>query len=212
MQIPRDWLSGVHNESAKNFQRRLDSGFFGKYCAGEVVLDVGYKGGSVALLDGNVVHGTAEPRPVLPHAVGVDLDYPGYDGATLPFADESVDTVYSSHMLEHVRCHAAVLCDWWRVLKRGGHMVIIVPHKFLYERASRPPSRWNSDHRRFYSPAILLATIEEVMPPNSYRVRHLCDNDAGYDYRRGAEDHPVGAYEIECVLQKIREPSWTLAP
>ncbi len=207
---PRDWFDGIVNETAKGYLRRLDSGFFDRYLGGDVVLDIGHRCGSVRL--GNHVTLNADAiRPVLPHAIGVDLNYPGYDGLTLPFANESVDTVYSSHMFEHVRLYAAVLCDWYRVLKVGGFMVVIVPHKFLYERKSRPPSNWNGDHYRFYSPALLLSTIEEVMPPNSYRLRHLCDNDVGYDYDSDPHAHPVGSYEIELVLEKIKQPTWAIA-
>jgi SAM-dependent methyltransferase len=211
MDVPRDWFEGVVNESAKNFLRRLDNGFFAKYLAGDVILDIGYRGGCG--VDGHGVFFNAEKaRPVLPRAIGIDVGYPGYDGLTLPFATESVDTVYSSHVLEHIRCYAMVICDWYRVLKVGGFMVVIVPHKFLYERASRPPSNWNQDHYRFYSPAVLLSTVEEIMPPNSYRVRHLCDNDIDYDYSRGPDRHPVGSYEIELVLEKIKQPDWTILP
>jgi hypothetical protein len=42
--------------------------------------------------------------------IGVDIGFPDYDGVTLPFADESVDTVYSSHVLEHIRPHAKGSC------------------------------------------------------------------------------------------------------
>jgi len=47
----------------------------------------------------------------------------------LPFADGSVDMVYSSHFLEHVPFRAVrpVLADWCRVLKSGGTIEIHVP-------------------------------------------------------------------------------------
>jgi predicted SAM-dependent methyltransferase len=52
----------------------------------------------------------------------------------LPFPDASQDTVFASHVLEHIEDWAASLVDWYRVLKIGGYMVIAVPHRDLYER------------------------------------------------------------------------------
>ncbi len=51
------------------------------------------------------------------------------DGRMLPFQDESFDTVYSSHTLEHfshreVRC---ILREWTRVLKVGGELELRCP-------------------------------------------------------------------------------------
>jgi SAM-dependent methyltransferase len=47
----------------------------------------------------------------------------------LPFPDDSVDFVYSSHVLEHFYPHAAehVLRDAYRVLKTGGRLRVCVP-------------------------------------------------------------------------------------
>jgi hypothetical protein len=72
-----------------------------------------------------------------PHAIGVDLDFPGYDGTTLPFADESVDTVYSSHMLEHVPDYRATIRDWHRVLEFRGVRPIARETLRQWERAAR---------------------------------------------------------------------------
>ena len=94
---------------------------------------------------------------------------------TLPFAEDSVDAVYSSHMLEHVPDPFAVIRDWHRVVKTGGFIVCIVPHQFLYEKRAPLPSRWNGEHQRFYTPAALICEFEESLVPNSYRVRHLAD-------------------------------------
>jgi len=47
--------------------------------------------------------------------------------------------------------------------------------------------------------------------PNTYRVRHLRDNDDGYSYGIGPEMHAGGGYEIELVVQKIAPPAWELA-
>ena len=167
--------------------------------AGDVVLDVGYKG-----------YVNPKGITVVPHAIGVDLDYPGYDGARLPFADNSVDAVYSSHCLEHISAYQDTLRDWYRVLKIGGFIVCVVPSQLLYERKRGLPSKHNQDHKRFYTPASLLTEVQTSLEDNSYRVRHLEENDLDYDYERPVDLHPVGCYEIVLVLEKIKKPRWTL--
>ena len=75
-----------------------------------------------------------------------------------------------------------------------------------------PPSRWSPEHLRAYSPAALLAEVERALPPNTYRVRHIADNDTGYDYTLPLDSHGCGCYEIVCVLQKIETPAWRVEP
>src|SRR5205085_5847377 len=112
--------------------------------------------------------------------------------------------------LEHIDHAPAAIRDWFRVLKVGGFLIILVPHQHLYERKVNPPSYWNADHRRFYTPACLMAEIEAALEPNTYRLRHLSDNDVGYSYSTPIDQHPSGSYEIELVVEKIVPPSWKL--
>ncbi|MGH7091425.1 MAG: methyltransferase domain-containing protein, partial [Stellaceae bacterium] len=185
-EVPRDWP--VLGESRRTFLEKLTDGFFAAYMAGDVIIDVGYRG-----YDDDAV-------PILPHAIGVDLDYPGYDGVHLPFPDGSADAIYSSHALEHIADYQGAIRDWHRVVKEGGFIICVVPHQFLYEKRREPPSAWNADHKRFYTPASLLREFEEALEPNSYRVRHLRDGDEEYTYDIGPERHAQGAYEIELVV------------
>jgi SAM-dependent methyltransferase len=196
-EVPEDWP--VKGEAARTFSDKLSNGFFSTYMAGEVTIDVGYRGAF------------EDAVPILPHAIGLDLDYPEYDGKRLPFLDESIDTVYSSHMLEHVADFRVTIRDWHRVLRPGGFIVCAVPHQFLYEKRRSLPSSWNADHKRFYTPASLLREFEASLQPNTYRVRHLRDNDEGYTYGIGPDAHSGGGYEIELVVQKIPPPEWDLA-
>jgi SAM-dependent methyltransferase len=195
--VPLSWPA--KGEGGKTFAMRLTNGFFRKYLSGSVVLDVGFRGAS------------ADAVPVLPHAIGIDLDYPGYDGTRLPFADGSVDTVFCSHVLEHVTDATAAIQDWFRVIKTSGFVVCVVPHQFLYERKLALPSFWSGEHLRFYTPGSLLRGFETALRPNTYRVRHLADNDLGYDYEADPDRHPSGCYEIELVVEKIAPPRWDLA-
>jgi SAM-dependent methyltransferase len=185
-------------ESRKTYADKIRSGFFDKYLSGPAILEVGYKG---------YIGGTL---PIVPQAIGIDLDYPGYDGIRLPFADESVDAVYSSHCFEHIADYQAALRDWYRVLKVGGYVVIVVPHQYLFEKRRTLPSPSNLDHKRYYTPESLLREIGESYGENTYRVRHLAENDHGFNYESLPEDPSHGCYEIELVVEKITKPYWNL--
>jgi SAM-dependent methyltransferase len=186
----------VGPEAQKNWERRKREGFFETYLAGRNILDIGYRGSLP-----NAV-------PIVENAVGVELDYPGYDGTRLPFADGSQDAVFVSHCLEHISGYGTVLADWYRVLRLGGFLLIMVPHRDLYERKATLPSRFNEDHKRFYTPASLLAEIEASLPVGGFRVRSLRDLDAGFDYGLAPETHAQGSYEIELVLERVARPSY----
>ena len=201
--LQEQWMSvlgqpRLGREASKSHAARLYAGFYRRWLSGQHVLDIGFRGGF------------GEAEPVVPHATGIDLGYPGYDGVRLPFADGSQDAIHSSHCLEHMREPEAVIREWFRVLRVGGCVVAVVPHQHLYERRRALPSA-HPDHLRFFTPASLLALFETALPPNHCRVRHLQDNDLFYDYGVSPERHPVGCYEIELVLEKISPPAWTLA-
>ena len=188
----------IGEEARRSHARRMQDGFVGRYLSGDHILDIGYKG----YID--------DALPIVPQAVGVELDYPGYDGRTLPFADGSQDAVFASHCLEHIGDFAQALGDWLRVLRTGGFLAIMVPHQFLYEKRAELPSQFNADHRRFYTPASLMSEVEMALSPNTYRLRHLADNDRQYNYAIPPASHPDGCYEIELVLEKIAPPDWTI--
>ena len=190
----------VGTEASKTIEARYRSGFVARYLSGANILDIGYRG---------YFHNAV---PIVPQAIGIDLEYPGYDGRTLPFEDNSQDAVFSSHCLEHIDDYKGALREWHRVLRVGGFMVVSVPHQFLYEKRSALPSRWNQDHKRFYTPASLMAEVESALAPNSYRLRHLVDNDLGFTYASPPEIHSGGCYEIEMVLEKTAEPPWNIVP
>lgn len=200
--LQEQWMSvlgqnRIGREASKSHAARVYSGFYRSWLSGRNVLDIGYRGG------------LGDADPVVPQATGVDLGFPGYDGVNLPFSDASQDSIYSSHCLEHMNEPEAVIKEWFRVLRVGGYLVAVVPHQYLYERRWKLPSA-HPDHLRFFTPASLLALFELALAPNHFRVRHLQDNDLFYDYSVLPDNHPVGCYEIELVLEKIEPPAWNL--
>lgn len=50
------------------------------------------------------------------------------DASNLPFEDGTVDAIHSSHLIEHVADTAALLAEWYRVLKPGGTLEIRCPN------------------------------------------------------------------------------------
>jgi SAM-dependent methyltransferase len=194
------WQYGraVGGEASKTFDQRIESGFWARFITGKKVLDIGFRG-----YDEGIV-------PIFKDAIGVDTDYPGYDGKTLPFEDGSQDAVFSSHCLEHIGNYINAIQEWYRVIKVGGHVITAVPSAALYERKRRPPSRWNDDHKRFYTPGNLLAEFEAALQQNSYRVRFLEENDLDYRYVDDTDLHPYGSYEIVLVIEKIFSPKWKI--
>lgn len=186
----KTWGNSVGCESRKTWFDKLESGFFQKYMMGQG-LDIGGRGYLKGVL------------PILPTAEIIDLDYPNYDGKTLPFYDNTQDYIYSSHCLEHIDYPVTIIRDWFRVVKPGGYIIIVVPHRDLYEKKQSLPSRWNADHKTFYTPASLLEQIERSLQPNTYRIRHLQDNDRGHKYDQPVTEHSVGEYEIEAIIQKL---------
>ena len=55
----------------------------------------------------------------------------------LPFDDDSVDEIYSSHCLEHVRGHIAILGEVLRICRHGAKVELRFPH-WLHPMASSP--------------------------------------------------------------------------
>ena len=183
-------MRNVGGESRKTYQEKLENGFFDKYCKGNG-LDIGFLG-----YESNVV-------PILDSAQGIDKDHPKYDGTILPFENQSQDYIYSSHCLEHISNRSEVIQEWFRVLKTGGFIICIVPHQDLYEKKESLPSKWNRDHKVFYRPSNLIKEFEDSLPINSFRIRHLQDNDKGHDYKQSKDVHSLWEYEIELVIEKI---------
>ena len=104
------------------------------------------------------------PSKAFPHFIGVDSgadeklfgvqmnpDIRIPDCAKLDlFASQSVDAVFSSHLLEHIEDYRAALKEWWRVIKPGGYLCLYLPHKELYPNVGTEGA--NPDHKHDFMP------------------------------------------------------------
>ena len=147
---------------------------------------------------------------VTPDADGWDLYQAGHEGdATFMegVTDEKYDWVYSSHCLEHVSDQRQALKSWWRILRHGGHLLLYVPHRDLYEKKERPPSHWNPEHTVFFVPDKhlhadvlgLKQLVEETLPDSLIIYVRTCDE--GHTVTR-PDVHSDGEISIEMVVRK----------
>lgn len=153
-----------------------------KYCIGDGV-DIGYGG-----------------DPILPTSICMDLpkpyakyrDYPQHlhgDAKNLYwFRDNTLDYVYSSHVLEDFEDTAGIIKEWIRVLKPGGRLVLYLPDEktyriFCYTRG-KPPNVHHI-HENFS-----IRYLKNIIKENSLNleIEH--------------EAFPVGIYSFELVLRK----------
>lgn len=77
----------------------------------------------------------------------VDVVAPAWD---LPFEDESLDYVLSSHLIEHCWDVLGTLDEWLRVLKPGGYIFMIVPHRDRTFDKDRPRTTLDELTMRYY--------------------------------------------------------------
>lgn len=164
-------------ETFNSRPRREAEGFFEKYCQGRG-LDIG-----------------CGDDPLFPDIDKWDLSIAPDQEATYlrGVPDGEYDFVYSSHCLEHLDNPWMGLKHWWRVLKPGGFLIVIVPHRDLYEKKKVLPSDGNPDHRWYFLPArgeepvtlSLIDLVNVVCWPYDLAYLKTCE-----------------AYNIECVLRK----------
>lgn len=126
------------------------------------------------------------PDPVTPDARRFDVN-DGDANCISKFVQEQFDFVFSSHCLEHMHDPRATILDWWKLVKPGGHLFVVVPDEDLYEQGVFP-SRFNDDHKatftiskaRSWSPkSINVLDLANSLPGG--RLVSLQLQDVGYD-------------------------------
>lgn len=69
------------------------------------------------------------------------------DALSLPAETESLDFVYSSHLLEDFEDWTPALKEWTRVLKKGGKLIVLIPDRELWCAACEKGQPPNDAHR-----------------------------------------------------------------
>ncbi len=124
-------------------------------------------------LSGRVIDIGAGADPVCSSAEIFDVAQGDANFITRYRAPESYDTIHSSHCLEHLFDPQEALRQWWRLVKRGGYLVLVVPHEDLYEQGFWP-SIFNPDHK-----ATFRLADDSSWSPVSFNIRQLVENLPG---------------------------------
>ena len=183
----------IKGETSKAYSRRVSEGWFEKYAPEDKSgIDIG-----------------AQIDPLNQTFRRYDLIFGDGDATYMHgIEDNTFWTVYASHILEHISFTEKAIRRWYDILKPGGHLIICVPHRDLYEKKRFPPSNWNPDHKYFWlpdkqEPPAVKCLKKEVLSaiPNanivSYRVL-----DEGFDHTITKEEHSIGEFSIECIVKK----------
>lgn len=113
----------------RNLRSRVLFGMLEKYCAG-VVLDVGGWEFIKTLADKDVTYTqwiVVEPDTDRLYSTGENVSLLHSDGCNLGIADNSIDTIVSLQVLEHVFEPIKMFEEFERVLKPGGYGIILLP-------------------------------------------------------------------------------------
>jgi len=192
--ILREKHKGAKGETGKANARRKEEGWFDKYAP--------------------------------PHLSGIDIGC-GHDPLNATFhrydkifgsgnaqlmkdiPDNKYHTVYTSHVLEHMSNPIITIKNWHRICKANGHIIVIVPHRDLYEKRKTLPSKFNGDHKTFWFPifgelphtrGLKQTIIEALLWPNIVCLRVL---DEGFR-SRGTDIASWGEYSIEAIIKKTK--------
>lgn len=129
------------------------------------------------------------PDKIHHKAIGVDKGIGAgicHSVETLPmFGDGALDYVFSSHCLEDLPDTKTILCEWWRVLKVGGYMVLYLPHKDLYPNIGQPGA--NPAH------------VHDFVPED---ILQICRKNFACRLIRNDTHAEENEYSFEIILQK----------
>ena len=141
----KEWLSQIKTDAANALLYAVDDGLFANFVTTEKVLDV--------TLDND------DRPPILPFSsqIGVRTSHNSY---TKLYGDRNYDVVILANVLEHFNNPISILCAAYNQLEIGGRLIISVPHRDLYEKKLFTPSRFASEHKRFYTLDRLLVHVQ----------------------------------------------------
>jgi SAM-dependent methyltransferase len=182
------------NECSKALPRRLHQpGFATRYFVGEG-LDVGSGADPLSRF--------ADLFPLIRSVTTFDRR-DGDAQLLVAHPDARFDFLHSSHCLEHLNDPFDGLRNWVRVVRPGGHLVVIVPDEDLYEQGVWP-STYNVDHKHTFTicknVTDLLASVAAWVEVLKVELLHHT-----FSTRRAREDqtlNPVGECAIEFILRK----------
>lgn len=83
----------------------------------------------------------------------------------LPFPHSIFNFVYSSHCLEDFKEWKHIVLGWFQLVRRFGHLIIIVPDKERFRQAVANGQPDNLDHQHEFAPGELSDLFNRQAPP-----------------------------------------------
>jgi predicted SAM-dependent methyltransferase len=129
-----------------------------KFCSGKGI-DLGCGGDKIT----PDTWGFDQPQPYT--SVGHDVIELRGDARHLPFNDNVLDYVYSSHLLEDFPNTVEVMQEWLRVIKHGGYLIIYCPDEQIYRKHCQETGQdYNLAHTIDYMSLDYMKHMVEGMP------------------------------------------------
>ena len=91
------------------------------------------------------------------------------------FGSQTMDFVYSSHLLEHLEKPEKALKEWWRILRPKGVMVLYLPHEDLYPKVGEPGA--NPDHKHNLNEQKVIDWMRDIGRWDLERCEKRSDDD-----------------------------------
>lgn len=159
-----------------------------QYCVGNGA-DLGFGGAPILPTAICIDRPEGHPERAVVPTVPVPPTHFVGDVRDLPFKDGTLDYVFSSHVLEDFVDTRAVLNEWVRVVKRGGHIVLYLPDQQTYVRhCEAEGSLPNAAHKL---PYFSLEWVKE------------CAQGLGIEVIHELWPVPGNAYSFDLVFRKL---------
>lgn len=125
---------------------------------------------------------------ITPHSIGFDLPQPYFqagndviemkgDARFLPFNDNVLDYIFSSHLLEDFTDTAGLLKEWLRVIKPNGYLVLYLPDELRYREYCKQTNQGvNGNHKIIMSSDYLKSFLTD------YKIVECFENSYSFFY------------------------------
>lgn len=107
---------------------------------------------------------------------------------------ESVDAIFSSHLLEHIVDYRAALEQWWACIKPGGYLVLYLPHKDFYPNIGKIGA--NPDHKHDFHPHDIIRAISDFAPGFDLVVNESRNGGNEYSFLQVYRKNDVGDFNF----------------
>ena len=121
------------------------------------------------------------------------------------FASGTMNFVFSSHLLEHMEDLDAVLAEWFRVIKVGGHLVLYLPDDSLYPKKGEPGA--NPDHKHDLNRNKILAIMKKV---GGWDL--VVNERRDQDYGEGSPKNEYSFLQVYCKREDRKHTYPAMAP